>query len=72
MKQEAYGQSSTGTYGTVHGHIGDTTLVVERPGAYKLIDHPRHTKAMLDLDVGPGVECLCDVFHTGSGLSSSE
>ncbi len=44
---------------------GDTTLVVERPGAYKLIDHPRHTKAMLDLDVGPGVECYATCFTPG-------
>ena len=44
---------------------GDTTLAVERPGAYQLVEHPRHTKAVLDLDVGAGVECLATCFTPG-------
>jgi thiol-disulfide isomerase/thioredoxin len=44
---------------------GDTTLTVERPGAYQLVDHPRHTEAVLDLDVGPGVECYATCFTPG-------
>jgi thiol-disulfide isomerase/thioredoxin len=44
---------------------GDTTLTVEHPGAYQLVDHPHHTKALLDLEVGPGVECFATCFTPG-------
>ena len=43
----------------------DTTLTVEHPGAYQLVEHASHTKALLDLDVGPGVECLATCFTPG-------
>jgi hypothetical protein len=42
-----------------------TTLSVERPGAYQLVEHERHTEATLDLDVGSGVECLATCFTPG-------
>jgi hypothetical protein len=44
---------------------GGTSLTVERPGAYRLVEHPCHTEAVLDLDVGPGVECLATCFTPG-------
>lgn len=44
---------------------GERTLTVERPGAYRLIEHSRHTKAVLDLDVSPGVECFATCFTPG-------
>jgi hypothetical protein len=41
------------------------TLGVECPGAYKLVEHERHTQGMLTLDVGTGVECLATCFTPG-------
>jgi thiol-disulfide isomerase/thioredoxin len=40
-------------------------LAVDRPGAYRLIEHERHTAGALDLRVGPGVECLATCFTPG-------
>jgi thiol-disulfide isomerase/thioredoxin len=42
-----------------------STLTVKHPGAYQLVEHPSHTKATLDLDVGAGVECLATCFTPG-------
>jgi len=61
----------SGADGTLQAGAGtvtvnaDTKLTVARPGAYQLIQHPRHTKAMLDLDIGPGVECFATCFTPG-------
>jgi hypothetical protein len=44
---------------------GERTLNVECPGAYPLVEHERHTQAVLDLDVGTGVECLATCFTPG-------
>ena len=44
---------------------GDMTLTVEHPGAYKLVEHKRHTEGVLDLRVDPGVECLATCFTPG-------
>ena len=41
------------------------TLSVEFPGAYKLVEHERHTQGMLTLEVGTGVECLATCFTPG-------
>jgi thiol-disulfide isomerase/thioredoxin len=41
------------------------TLNIECPGAYKLIEHARHTRGMLTLDLGTGVECLATCFTPG-------
>ena len=43
----------------------DTTVAIVYPGAYKLVEHPRHTEASLALEVGPGVECLATCFTPG-------
>ncbi|MFZ2114796.1 MAG: DipZ protein [Solirubrobacteraceae bacterium] len=41
------------------------TLNVERPGAYQLIEHERHTQGILSIEVGAGVECLATCFTPG-------
>jgi thiol-disulfide isomerase/thioredoxin len=40
-------------------------LTVEHPGAYQLLEHESNARARLDLDVGPGVECLATCFTPG-------
>jgi hypothetical protein len=44
---------------------GATTLTVEHPGAYQLVEHERHTRGVLELEVGAGVECLATCFTPG-------
>jgi thiol-disulfide isomerase/thioredoxin len=44
---------------------GGTTLSVEHPGAYSLVEHERHTEAVLELQLGEGVECLATCFTPG-------
>jgi hypothetical protein len=41
------------------------TVTVEYPGAYQLVKHTSHTKAILNLDVGHGVECFATCFTPG-------
>jgi hypothetical protein len=43
----------------------DTTLNIEHPGAYLLIEHERHTHGVLDLRIGSGIECLATCFTPG-------
>ncbi|HEY2632841.1 MAG TPA: DipZ protein [Solirubrobacteraceae bacterium] len=43
----------------------DTTLTVDHPGAYPLIEHERHTAATISLEIGAGVECLATCFTPG-------
>jgi thiol-disulfide isomerase/thioredoxin len=50
--------------GTVTSN-GGKTLTIEHPGAYPLIEHERHTEAILDLEIGEGVECLATCFTPG-------
>jgi hypothetical protein len=56
---------NTSANGDREAGSGPMTLTVEHPGAYQLVEHPRHTEAVLDLDVGPGVECLATCFTPG-------
>jgi thiol-disulfide isomerase/thioredoxin len=44
---------------------GGSELRVEHPGAYPLIEHERHTEAVLELRAGPGVRCLATCFTPG-------
>jgi hypothetical protein len=44
---------------------GGGDLVVQHPGAYALIEHERHTAAVLELEVGPGVRCHATCFTPG-------
>jgi hypothetical protein len=40
-------------------------LTVEHPGAYRLVEHPRHTAGTLELMIGPGVLCHATCFTPG-------
>lgn len=54
--------------GTVTANDGET-VTVEHPGAYNLVEHPRHTAGTLKLEVGVGVECFATCFTPGSDSS---
>jgi hypothetical protein len=47
------------------GSPGTRELTVTHPGAYPLVEHERHTSGVLQLEVGPGVECLATCFTPG-------
>jgi hypothetical protein len=40
-------------------------LHVTHPGAYPLIEHPRHTEGALELEIDPGVRCYATCFTPG-------
>jgi hypothetical protein len=44
---------------------GGSELVVEHPGAYLLIEHERHTAAVVSIQEGEGVHCLATCFTPG-------
>jgi thiol-disulfide isomerase/thioredoxin len=44
---------------------GGSAVEVTHPGAYPLIDHGRHTEAVLELEPGEGVRCLATCFTPG-------
>jgi thiol-disulfide isomerase/thioredoxin len=44
---------------------GGTEVAVTRPGAYLLVEHDRHTAAVLELELSPGVRCLATCFTPG-------
>jgi thiol-disulfide isomerase/thioredoxin len=44
---------------------GGSAVEVTHPGAYALIDHGRHTEAVLELQIGEGVRCLATCFTPG-------
>jgi thiol-disulfide isomerase/thioredoxin len=62
-------------YGTVRVNVeagenaaGTTVaeeITVTHPGAYSLIEHERHTAAVLTLEIGAGVRCLATCFTPG-------
>jgi AhpC/TSA family len=41
------------------------TIAVSEPGCFPLVEHPHHTAAVLELEVGPGVTCLATCFTPG-------
>ena len=45
--------------------VGGRELAVEHPGCYPLVEHARHTRGMLELEVGPGVHCHAVCFTPG-------
>jgi len=45
--------------------VNGTEVSIDWPGARPLVEHPHHTEAVLDLQVGPGVECLAVHFTPG-------
>jgi hypothetical protein len=44
---------------------GGRDIVVEHPGAHLLIEHERHTAALLQLEPLPGLHCLATCFTPG-------
>jgi hypothetical protein len=42
-----------------------TELEVTHPGAYPLVEHPRHTASVLELELDTGVLCLATCFTPG-------
>jgi len=55
--------------GTIHvnggASAGGGDLLVAHPGAYQLLEHDRHTAGVLELEIGPGVQCLATCFTPG-------
>ncbi len=45
--------------------VGGREVAVEHAGCRLLVEHERHTEAVLDLDVGPGVTCHATCFTPG-------
>jgi hypothetical protein len=42
-----------------------TELAITHPGAYPLVEHERHTTAVLAMQIGTGVRCLATCFTPG-------
>ena len=40
-------------------------LQIAGPGAYLLVEHDRHSKGVLELEIGEGVRCLATCFTPG-------
>ena len=40
-------------------------IAVDGPGAYPLVEHERHTRGELALEIGPGVTCFATCFTPG-------
>jgi thiol-disulfide isomerase/thioredoxin len=57
--------STNGDYGDPSRPAAVAELEVSHPGAYPLIEHDRHTAGLLELEVGPGVECYATCFTPG-------
>jgi hypothetical protein len=58
--------STDGDYGDTSKPTVVTELEVSHPGAYPLVEHDRHTAGLLELEVGPGVECYATCFTPGA------
>jgi thiol-disulfide isomerase/thioredoxin len=58
-----------GVWAVLDGHgnvrVNGAELTVDHPGCYPLIQHERHTAAVLDLDFGDGVGCYAVCFTPG-------
>jgi thiol-disulfide isomerase/thioredoxin len=58
-----------GVWAVLSGHGSVTangrSVAVDHPGAYPLIEHPVHTRGMLELSVGDGVVCHAVCFTPG-------
>jgi hypothetical protein len=50
--------------------VGGRELPVEYPGCHLLVEHERHTEGVLELEVGPGVECYATCFTPGLASSA--
>jgi thiol-disulfide isomerase/thioredoxin len=47
--------------------VGGRDVQVEHPGAYTLVEHGRHTRGTLELEIGSGVRCHATCFTPGVG-----
>jgi hypothetical protein len=45
--------------------VNGRPLAVAEPGCFPLVEHPHHTRAMIELTVGPGVTCHATCFTPG-------
>jgi hypothetical protein len=59
------GTVRVGNSGPRSGSPVSRELTITDPGAYPLLEHERHTAGVLQLEVGPGVECLATCFTPG-------
>jgi hypothetical protein len=59
------GTVRVGNSGPRSGSPVSCELTITDPGAYPLLEHERHTAGVLQLEVGPGVECLATCFTPG-------
>jgi hypothetical protein len=51
--------------------VNGAALAIEHPGVHLLVEHPVHTRAELDLSLGPGVRCDAVCFTPGLLASSA-
>jgi thiol-disulfide isomerase/thioredoxin len=59
--------------GGVHGvfagsgevRVNGRALTISEPGCFPLVEHPHHTAAVLELEIGGGVTCLATCFTPG-------
>jgi thiol-disulfide isomerase/thioredoxin len=51
--------------GTGEVTVNDRAIAVSEPGCFPLVEHPHHTAAVLELEVGPGVTCHATCFTPG-------
>jgi hypothetical protein len=58
-----------GAWGVFEGEgevrVDGRVLRIGHPGAYALVEHPHHTRGVLDVEVGPGVTCHGTCFTPG-------
>jgi thiol-disulfide isomerase/thioredoxin len=59
------GTVRVGDSGPGGGSPASRELTIADPGAYQLVEHERHTAGALELEVGPGVQCLATCFTPG-------
>jgi hypothetical protein len=45
--------------------VNGRTIAVSEPGCFPLVEHPHHTAAMLELEIGGGVTCHATCFTPG-------
>ncbi len=45
--------------------VDGRAIAVDGPGAYPLLEHPRHTRGLLELEIGDGVTCHATCFTPG-------
>jgi thiol-disulfide isomerase/thioredoxin len=58
-------KSRGGGRGNSSGAATSIVVQVDRPGAYPLIEHDRHTTTAIEVEVGSGVECYATCFTPG-------